>query len=318
MLRLLTALLLLGHLTAMSQTQRVWLDTDMSSGKWFGDMDDALALLYLLSDSRVDIAGISVIHGVRHADKTTRKLLQWYAPEQSIPVHLGADSQKELGEKTQASAALADALSQGKLDIIALGPATNIATLLQLRPELVDSIRSITYCAGRTRGKAFTPEGGKVRFSDYNFEHDTAAARILIESEVPLILAGYECAEQLTMSREHFSHLKMSPHKGDRWLYRKLKRWENVWRTFFRVKNGFIPFDVATVEAALSPGSTRLLNMEAFIEVMETDSRSIIKTDVKPYLLLRPATNGRVVSFCGETQRSLLGKLRLAIGGKKP
>jgi inosine-uridine nucleoside N-ribohydrolase len=316
--RLLIALLLLGHLTAMSQTQRVWLDTDMSSGKWFGDMDDALALLYLLNDTTVNIAGISVVHGVKHADRITRQLLLWYAPERNINVHIGADSQREIGVRTAAVNALEHSLSAGKLNIIALGPATNIASLLQLRPDLADSIASITFCAGRTAGKTFTPTGGKVRFSDYNFEHDTAAARILLESKVPLVLAGYECAEQLMMRHEHYAHLRKSAHKGDRWLYRKLKRWENVWRTFFGVRNGFIPFDVATVEAALRPQGMNIRSITAGITLAESDSRSIIKSDEKPYLTVFPSGDGRVVSFCAESPGELLGKLLISIERNEP
>jgi inosine-uridine nucleoside N-ribohydrolase len=318
MQQLLIALLLLGHLTASAQRQRVWLDTDMSAGKWFGDMDDALALLYLLNDTTVDIAGISLVHGVKHADRVTRQLLLWYAPERNINVHIGADSQREIGERTAAVNALEHSLSAGKLNIIALGPATNIASLLQLRPDLADSIASITFCAGRTAGKTFTPTGGKVRFSDYNFEHDTAATRILLESKVPLVLAGYECAEQLMMRREHYAHLRKSAHKGDRWLYRKLKRWENVWRTFFGVRNGFIPFDVATVEAALRPQDINIRSITAGISVAESDSRSIIKTHEKPYLTVFPYEDGRAVRFCEESPGELLGKLLISIERKEP
>jgi len=314
---LLLALLLISQLTAMAQSQRVWLDTDMSSGKWFGDMDDALALLYLINDTTADIAGISVAHGVRHAGQTTRKLLQWYAPERNITVHIGADSQRQLGERTDATTAMAQALSSGKLDIIALGPATNIASLLQLRPDLADSIASITFCGGRTKGKTFAPAGGKVRFSDYNFEHDTAAARLLLQSDVQLLLAGYECAEQLMMRREHYVHLRKSTLRGDRWLFRKLSRWERVWRNFFGVKNGFIPFDVATVEAALRPEGMNIQSVEARISIAESDSRSIIKADKKPYLTVFPSGDGRDVRFCVESPMGLLDKLLLSIEGGK-
>lgn len=311
-------LLLLGFGMAESTAQRrVWVDTDISSGKLKGDMDDALALLMLLRDSTVHMEGISLVHGVKHAEKVTHRLLDWYAHGRQIPVHVGADSYKELGQRTAAIRALEQALEQGPMMILALGPATNITTLLQLRPDLRPNVQAISFCAGRRPGMVFTPTGAKVRFSDYNFDLDTVAGRLLLQMDVPLLLAGYDCADSLFLTKADYRHMKKSDHKGDRWFYRNMSRWEWVWRTFLGVKGGFIPFDCSTVGALLHSDAFGIEQaIPAFVDILENDSPQLIKTNEKSYLLVQQGGAGAMVDYCHLTRPGFKQRLLRALRGE--
>lgn len=293
--------------------ERIWIDTDISSGKLFGDMDDALALIMLLRDSTVQIEGISVVHGVRHAKKVTRKLLSWYAPDRSLAVYSGADSHRAFGKRTEAIAAMEAALEEGPLHILALGPATNLATLLQLRPDLLPNVSRISFCAGRRPGMAFIPEGGRVRFTDYNFEHDTVAGRMLLEQGVPLILAGYDCSDSLFISKADYQHLRSSDNAGDRWMYRKLTSWERVWRNFFGVKGGFIPFDVATVAALLYQEDVQMESTAAWVMMGPDDRTRASNPAAKSYLLVHPDTSGVAADYCYHSMPALRDRLLKAL-----
>jgi len=298
--------------------RRVWVDTDISSGKLKGDMDDALALLMLLRDSTVQMEGISLVHGVKHADKVTRKLLDWYADGREIPVHVGADSHKEFGQRTAAIRALEQALEQGPMMILALGPATNITTLLQLRPDLRPNVQAISFCAGRRPGMVFTPAGAKVRFSDYNFDLDTVAGRLLLQMDVPLLLAGYDCADSLFLTKADYRHMKKSDHRGDRWFYRNMSRWEWVWRTFLGVKGGFIPFDCSTAGALLHSSEFETeKRIPAFVDIRENDSPQIIQAERKSYLLVQEDSSGTKVDYCHLTRPEFKQRLLRALHGLK-
>ncbi len=299
---------------AVAQQHRVWVDTDLKSGKLAGDMDDALALVLLLRDSSVHIEGISVVHGVRHARKVTARLLHWYAPGRSIPLHAGADSQQELGQRTDAVNAMIRALEKGPMQVLALGPATNIATVLQLRPDLLSRIQKVAFCAGRRPGMRFAPLGGKVSFSDYNFEHDSVAGRILLQSGVPLLMAGYDCSDGFFLHRALYRPLRTSSHAGDRWLYRNLSRWEWIWEHVFGVHDGFIPFDCSTVGALLHPEDFCIrTGLEATVAQGDNDARSIVKTDRKAMLLVGQEAGSSIVDHCYHTHGAFRQRLLQAL-----
>lgn len=293
-----------------AQKQRVWVDTDIMIGKFKHDVDDGLALLLLLNDTNLIIEGISFVHGVDYAEKVTHKLLSRYAPNREISTFKGADDSTELGNQTDAVEALKSALEKGPLTIFALGPMTNIGTLLMLHPELAKNVEAMTYCAGRTPGKTFTPEGTKVKFSDYNFDLDPKATETVLQADVPLLLSGYDCSEELFLTRSDFKHLRKSEDKTDRWLYRKLKSWHGLWKTFLGSEKGFIPFDCSTVGALLYPSEFEVLkDVSAYTEVLKNDSKNLVKTDVKPYLLADEDSTGRRVDYCNETKAQFKKRL---------
>jgi len=297
-LQMLTVLwLVLAQCTAFGQ-QRIWVDTDIASGKLRGDMDDAIALHMLLRDTSFRIAGISVVHGVDHAEKMTRQLLAWHAPQRTIEVHRGARSFKEFGQRNAAVNALEKALEAGPLIILALGPATNIGTVLQLRPDLWRNVQHISFCGGRRPGMVFSP-AGKARFSDYNFDHDSVAARVMLQTNVPITLAGYDCSDSLFITHADYAHLQHSDLPSDRWFYKKMKRWEGFWRTFIGTDKGFIPFDCATLGILLQPEAFEVdTDIPAFVAVRENDTQHTIKGPTKAYLLVDGTASGRTVNYC--------------------
>jgi pyrimidine-specific ribonucleoside hydrolase len=283
-------------------------------GKFANDVDDGLALILALSDTNLQIEGISFVHGVDYAEKVTDKLLGRYAPNRTIPTYKGADDSTCFGQETAATKALAEALKE-PLTILALGPMTNIGTLLELHPEVASNVQAMTYCAGRTPGKVFTPEGSKVKFSDYNFDLDPKATAAVLNANVPLLLSGYDCSENLFLTKDDFKFLKQSKDKTDRWLFRKMKSWNGLWRTFFGSKNGFIPFDCPTVGALLYADEFEITeSIPAFIEVRENDTRSLVKSDTKPYLFVEQNKEGHPVSYCHSTKAEFKKRLLKALG----
>jgi pyrimidine-specific ribonucleoside hydrolase len=297
-----------------AQKQRVWIDTDIMIGKWKHDVDDGLALILTLQDTTIQIEGISFVHGVDYAAEVTEKLLSRYSPDVKIPMHKGADDSTHFGEKTPAVEAMAKALEKGPLTIFALGPMTNVGTVLELYPDLRRNVKRITYCAGRTPGKTFNPAGGRAKFSDYNFDLDPYATAMVLKANVPILLSGYDCSEELFLSKKDFIHLKKSNDETDRWLFRKLRSWHGLWRMFLGSEQGFIPFDCSTVGALLYPEEFEINSfIPAYIQVLENDTKQLVKTKKKPYLLVDEDGAGRIVSYCSETKPAFKRRLLKAL-----
>ncbi len=269
---------------SLGQKKKVWIDTDIMFDKFGKDVDDGLALMLAFQHPDIEIVGISLIHNVKHGEKVTKKLMEYYAPYE-IPVYLGSDDAAlSYGNKTEAVDALASALEKEELTILALGPATNIANLLKFYPETIGNITDIVFCAGRSRNYEFRPESAKKALPDYNFEIDSGSFKYILSSgKLPIILAGYEAAESLYLHQEDINRLKKRGKPGDRWAARQLKNWIFGWRIALGVE-GFIPFDVATVGSVLYPDYFTIKKAQADLYYRENDSDFLIKTDKKSYL----------------------------------
>lgn len=233
--------------TAFAQTapRRIWFDTDLMVGlpeRAPREVDDAVALLMALHYSdKVDIAGISIVTNVDYGYDVAQKLLKWYAPDHTIPVYKGSDLCGDVGVENDASRALAEALKKEKLTIAAIGPATNVATVLKNHPELASQVEEITFCAGRTPGFPFQPGLQTMTVSDYNFEKDVEAFKVIFDSGVKLVLSGFECSAYLFLGKTDWEFLADGS-EGDQWLAAQFAPWSLRGKKAFGVE-GFIPYD---------------------------------------------------------------------------
>jgi pyrimidine-specific ribonucleoside hydrolase len=288
---------------SFGQKQRVWVDTDIMIGKFRHDVDDGLALLMLLNDTNLVIEGISFVHGVDYAEKVTTKLLKWYAPDKNITLHKGTDDSTGFGKRTAAVDAMILALEKGPMKLLALGPMTNVATVLQLRPDLLANVEVVAVCAGRKPGMHFSPGSAKFRFADYNFDLDPRSMNVVLSTQVPMLLAGYDCSDSLFLSKSDFIHLRYSDRPGDKWLYRKLKSWHSLWVSFIGVEQGFIPFDCSTYGALFIPNAFNKFNTGAVIRIEKNDSKNTVRSAMKPYLFMDDSDGLRKVSYCDHTKQ---------------
>ncbi|MDX1907855.1 MAG: nucleoside hydrolase [Bacteroidia bacterium] len=231
-------------LQAQTSPTRLWLDTDIMIGLPENaprEVDDGIALIMALAQPQLDIVGISVITEIDYGYQVTQQLLRDYAPGRTIPVYKGSPKGDDLGTETDASRALAAALRQEKLNILALGPATNIATVLKNHPELAARIGTIVFCAGRTTGYPFRPGLRQHTVWDYNFELDVESFRVILDAGIHVVLSGYQCSEYLHLGKADVQFLRQG-NKADRWLYGVLEPWMKLSLDLFGVE-GFIPYD---------------------------------------------------------------------------
>lgn len=226
--------------------KKIWFDTDIMIGnpdRAPREVDDAITLMMTLKhQDKVEMVGISLITYVDYAYGITEKMLKWYAPNLKIPIYKGSNTCTDLGVENDATKALTAALKKEKLTILALGPATNVATVLKNHPELASQIEEIVFCAGRTPDYHFRPGLEKVTVSDYNFEKDVESFRVLLDSGVKVVLSGFECSVYLFLGKTDYEFLNNN-FEGDKWVYDFLRPWSKRHLALFG-NDGFIPFDV--------------------------------------------------------------------------
>lgn len=230
---------------AQNPPRRIWFDTDIMIGlpeRAPREVDDGVTLIMALALPSIEIVGISTITYVDYGYDVTKKILNFYAPNRNIPVYKGSPEAADLGVENEATIALAEALRKEKLDILALGPATNIATVIKNHPELVKQMKEVVFCAGRTKGFAFKPGLQKSTVSDFNFEKDVESFKVILDAGVKVVFSGFECSAYLLIGKPDVQFLKTG-NEGDRWLYSMLEPWQQRAKQLFGVE-GFIPYDV--------------------------------------------------------------------------
>ena len=186
----------------------IWIDTDTG-------VDDAVALLCALKLDKLAIRGISAVAGnVEHAKtfKNCRNVLA-YAGREDIKVYPGAikpmcvelDDASEvhgkdgLGgvvipespakkETMHAWDAIYEAAKKegGKLQIVAVGPLTNIANAIISHPDLKDMVEQILIMGGAAVG------GNATMAAEFNIYADPHSAETVMQSGIPVVMFGLD------------------------------------------------------------------------------------------------------------------------------
>ena len=262
-----------------NEPRELWIDTDIIFNRFGEDVDDGLALMMALDHPGVRLRGISLCRGVDNGARVTQRLLDGYSRE-PVPVHKGtADVVAGPGTCTPAVEALAAALDERPMDILAIGTATNLANLLQFFPDAARNIRRIVFCAGRSAGLRFALGNGRLGLPDANLDNDQ-----VIESGLPITLAGFEASRDIWLTADDIRAIRRRGRSVDRWVARRLWLWALAWRVRIGVF-GFVPFDACTLGALLYPEDFEIHpNLPVAFDTRANDAPGFRKLARKPYL----------------------------------
>jgi len=294
----------------------VWMDVDPAVMRGGHEPDDGLALLQAFHSDELEVRGVSVVFGnspLETGDPIAREIARRFGPEQ-LPVFRGASSSRELGEETDASHALAEALRREELTILALGPVTNVATVLKNHPDLAGQARRIVAVAGRRPGQKFVLGAGGTPLMDFNFELDPEGFRILLASGVPLVLAPFEISSKTPLTEEDIERFASVPEIADFYLepLRDYLKWYEE-RLGLRA---IFPFDTLAVAYLTSPDWIRCDELPVAIETHPDDVRT---ESVKPYLLVGSAIRSPFrARYCHTASPEFIPDLMRRMLGTRP
>ena len=294
----------------------VWLDVDPATG--FFVVDDGLMMIQAFHSPEVRVRGVSVVFGntsLDYAVNAAHNLVTAFGPG-GLTVHAGAASAEDLGKATDAVEAMAAALEEGPMTILAMGPVTNVATLLDRHPQLHERIESIVVVAGRRPGQEFIDTDVQAEQGsfppDANFENDVAAMRVLLEAQVPLVLAPWEVASHVWLTDEDFELLRQTGATGlfvhatsQHWLRGAAQR---------RGRAAFHPYDSMALGWVTHPQMFRSMRGRASIEEGPSP-RDPQKS--RPLLHVRPAEGeaGRTVTYLYEPTEAFKDVLLRRLAG---
>lgn len=269
---------------------RLWVDTDAACGTGERrDPDDCLALLSLAGAAGIDIVGISTVFGnapVTEADLVTRTLAQALAGDagrsdsaastaRSVFKGCGAAASKclEDGGSLDAQVALRQALQEGSLDVVALGPLTNLAAVLSREPALALRVKRVVAVMGRRPGHRFHPSENRATgamlfghgpvFRDLNAVLDTQAVSVVLASGVPVVFVPYSAARQVMLTSNDLDRLGRIGHAGA-WVAQRSRAWLEFWRSKAGL-DGFYPFDLMAAAYVRNPEQFRCARVSAWV-----------------------------------------------------
>ena len=288
MKKIILSAILIGATILLNAQTKVWFDTDIMIGlpeRAPREVDDGVTLIMALKQPQIKIVGISTVTNIEYARTVTEKILNWHNTGEKISIYDGSPKANDLGTETDAVKAMYAALKKEKLTILALGPVTNVATLMMNHPDIIPQIDSIVMCIGRTPGFHFRPGLETVTVYDYNYEKDTASMRVLLNSPTNLVFAGFESSYSLLIGKIDIAFLNKNGNAADQWLYDVLRPWQQRAKTLFGVE-GFIPYDCTPLGVLTHPQYFKTYrNIPTQVNFKENDSQLAqpgIK--IKPYL----------------------------------
>jgi inosine-uridine nucleoside N-ribohydrolase len=226
-----------------------------------------------------------------------------------LPVARGAASADELGDANDAVAAMASALAARPLTILAIGPLTNVGSLLLRHPEVASRIESIVCVAGRRPGQLFrsTP-AQREPFPDLNFECDPEAMRVILDSAVPLVLAPWEVSSGVWIEADDLERLARAGDPGA-WLAARSRPWLAMWRRELGA-TGFNPFDSLAVAWLTHPSLIEHFPARVWIEQRPDGG--------KPHLLVEETSAAPRAVYCHRARPALKAMLLERLAGVRP
>jgi purine nucleosidase len=196
--------------------ESIILDTDIGS-----DIDDALALAYLLRQPSCKLAGITTVTGEPARRAHIADALCSEAGRPDIPIHVGA-AKPLLVQARQTAAPHADAIdaidanlgrafderqtaidflsetiraNPGQIALLAIGPLTNIALLLQVDPEIPTLLKRLVLMGGQFAGWAARYKA----VAEWNIFCDPHAAAMVFAADIDILAIGLDITTQCSM-----------------------------------------------------------------------------------------------------------------------
>lgn len=194
---------------------KVLLDTDIGT-----DVDDAVALTYLLSHPKCELLGTTTVTGEPEKRASLASIL-CKAAGKDIPIYPGADRPMQ-GEQRQQIAQQATVLPNwphetdfpmnqavdflansirshpNEVTLLAIGPLTNIGLLFATYPDVAELLAGFVMMGGNFDEAG--PEAGRV---EWNIAADPVASEIIYKAPIRLHRSlGLNVTQQVMMSAE--------------------------------------------------------------------------------------------------------------------
>ncbi len=236
--------------------KRVAIDFDLTMGVPFRDVDDGLALMYVLGSDVLSLEMVTTTFGNSTLDtvrRTTVKTFEELGLTGKIPLYHGAQSSSQpMSEAAEAMVRLVND-HPGEITFLGLGSLTNFLGAWKLDPDFFKKVKEIVLMGGITEPLII----GKKQMNELNFSSDPTAAHAVLSSETPVtVITGHLCLQAL-FTREMYEEMgsqETSDHARRNFAYIRQKT--DPWLSFIGSlyeNNGFHNWDAVAALYLDSP-----------------------------------------------------------------
>lgn len=219
-------------------------------------IDDAIAILMALAAPEIDVIGITTVSGNVGVDTTTRNALALLAlAGKRIPVARGSDRALVIEPRRAESVHGADGLGGvrlpdpaypaeampawefirdraehcgGAIEIVAIGPLSNIAMAISAYPKIRKQIGAI-HLMGGSAGL-----GNATAAAEFNIYADPHAAAAVFQSGIPITMFGLDVTNRATLTQSDLETLRTLGGKVIAPCCSMLDHYLRAYRTFGR------------------------------------------------------------------------------------
>lgn len=277
-------------------------------------IDDAIALALATYSKNLDIKLITTVCGNVTIDKITKNTLNFLQAINitNIPVAIGAEKpiarKKDNSIQAHGKSGLGDwkftkctlkpvkenavekmheilSNSDKKLIIIALGPLTNIATLINTYPDIKDKIDYILFSGG------LLLDNQSSRYFGFNIQQDPEAAQIVWQSGIKIVVCPSDHGHYGYLTQSEIEKTKKMGKTGEM-LYEIYKSYRDT-----HVTVGIAIHDAVAVALVSNPEIFRMENMYTQITYIKKVNNSLLDFDVHKTPNTLVATSMNVEKF---------------------
>jgi inosine-uridine nucleoside N-ribohydrolase len=190
--------------------KKVIVDCDNTLGLGGWELDDGLALLYILGVPELELVGITTTFGNAKINKVilyTKKLLKSIGRE-DIQLVKGASKRGE--PPTEAASFLVNTVASNprEITLLALGPLGNLRCAAQIDENFFHNIKDIVLMGGITKYPF------KIRnaiFPEINLSYDLGAALRVFHAECPITIINAHICKQVPFTKAHLERVSFWP-----------------------------------------------------------------------------------------------------------
>lgn len=280
-------------------------------------IDDSLAIMMALNSKEIEVLGITIVAGNSPLElgfSNAKKILK-HMNRLDVPIYLGAykplkkdfinaldthgddglgESHLEEVEGYEQSISafefLSSTLKEKTCDVIAIGPLTNLATLIEYDEEAFNSIHQIV-----SMGGAYKSHGNCSPVAEYNYWVDPEAAKIVYAQMAKLgkeiVMVGLDVTRKVVLTPNKFQYAKRLNREMGEFLEKITKfyfdfhwQWEHI--------IGCVINDPLAVAYYLNPDVCS--GFSSFVDI-ETDGISRGQSVVDAYGYYKKASNALVL-----------------------
>ncbi len=199
-------------------------DCDCTFGIYGCDVDDGLALLYLLGDPEAEVLGVTTTYGNNKLDivyPNTKKFVKDIGRE-DIAVYKGGSSAGEYDSEASLYLAKMAEEYEGELELLVTGSVTNLYGAYKHNPKFFEQVKRIVLMGGVTAPLIFA----KKQMDELNFSCDPLATyTVLTKGKNVAVITGNNCLKVLFTRENYDKYLSDESKRIVRFIRKETDYW---------------------------------------------------------------------------------------------